>query len=292
MLTLLPERLSLNRLGGSRRMSLDNSALDRRRWEAEAAAAAAAVATGSGGSPPAEPAVVRSSTPFSGWRAGEAAAGGAPPASQAPAVEESAELSASGALRLQAARRSVDGMGGSGSGWQPQLSCILSDDSGGESSQRSSFDLGSSGPTHYSGGTSSSNGAMSSIPEAAPASMFATAAQTAAQLALQAPYQHNHQQQQQHYQQQQGASQEQQQQAQQAPPSLSILVAEDNLINQRVIRKVLQRVVPSARVDVVGDGAQALAAALVTRYDLILMDIHMPGEGQDGEGGGVTAGGT
>jgi hypothetical protein len=46
MLSLLPERLSLNRLSTSmkRRMSLDNSVLDRRRWQMMAAATAAATA--------------------------------------------------------------------------------------------------------------------------------------------------------------------------------------------------------------------------------------------------------
>jgi DNA-binding NarL/FixJ family response regulator len=55
------------------------------------------------------------------------------------------------------------------------------------------------------------------------------------------------------------------------------LVAEDNLINQRVISKVLQRVVPLATVTVVGNGALAVQAATCQPYDLCLMDIHMPG---------------
>lgn len=57
---------------------------------------------------------------------------------------------------------------------------------------------------------------------------------------------------------------------------LRILVAEDNLVNQMVIRKVLQRVVPGASLEIVGNGALALEAALARRPDLILMDIHMP----------------
>jgi CheY-like chemotaxis protein len=55
-----------------------------------------------------------------------------------------------------------------------------------------------------------------------------------------------------------------------------ILVAEDNLINQRVISKVLQRVVPDAAVTIVGNGALAVAAATAHHFDLCLMDIHMP----------------
>lgn len=40
----------------------------------------------------------------------------------------------------------------------------------------------------------------------------------------------------------------------------------------------LQRVVPAATVEIVGNGALALEAALARRPDLILMDIHMPGQ--------------
>jgi CheY-like chemotaxis protein len=39
---------------------------------------------------------------------------------------------------------------------------------------------------------------------------------------------------------------------------------------------VLQRVAPSARVDVASDGIEALEAATGTRYDLLLLDVHMP----------------
>lgn len=41
--------------------------------------------------------------------------------------------------------------------------------------------------------------------------------------------------------------------------------------------QVLQRVVPAAEVEIVGNGALALAAVHRTRFDLVLMDIHMPG---------------
>lgn len=40
----------------------------------------------------------------------------------------------------------------------------------------------------------------------------------------------------------------------------------------------LQRVVPGASVEIVGNGALALEAALARPPDLVLMDIHMPGE--------------
>jgi two-component system, sensor histidine kinase and response regulator len=53
-----------------------------------------------------------------------------------------------------------------------------------------------------------------------------------------------------------------------------ILVAEDHAINQTIIRELLQE--SGFTVDVANDGARAIAAAQQTRYDLVLMDIHMP----------------
>lgn len=58
------------------------------------------------------------------------------------------------------------------------------------------------------------------------------------------------------------------------PDSCSILVADDNLMNQEVIRAVLS--VTGATVDVVNDGQQALLALRHGRYDVVLMDIQMP----------------
>lgn len=60
-------------------------------------------------------------------------------------------------------------------------------------------------------------------------------------------------------------------------PSLQgmrILVAEDNTINQFMIKKVLQRW--SVDVDIVENGELALQKLKTNRYDLILMDINMP----------------
>lgn len=57
-------------------------------------------------------------------------------------------------------------------------------------------------------------------------------------------------------------------------PSLSILLAEDNIVNQRVAIGLLER--QGARVIAVENGRQALAALQHTRFDLILMDRHMP----------------
>jgi two-component system, sensor histidine kinase len=54
-----------------------------------------------------------------------------------------------------------------------------------------------------------------------------------------------------------------------------ILVAEDNEINQEVISGFLK--LRGWRCDLAIDGAQALAAVQSRAYDLVLMDVHMPG---------------
>lgn len=53
-----------------------------------------------------------------------------------------------------------------------------------------------------------------------------------------------------------------------------VLVAEDNVVNQRVAQKMLNRVGIDA--DIVFDGEAAIEAANNRRYDLIMMDIEMP----------------
>ena len=53
-----------------------------------------------------------------------------------------------------------------------------------------------------------------------------------------------------------------------------ILLAEDNVVNQKVARRLLERL--DYRVDVVGDGRAAIKAWQTGRYDLILMDCQMP----------------
>jgi len=53
-----------------------------------------------------------------------------------------------------------------------------------------------------------------------------------------------------------------------------ILVAEDNLVNQKVARRLVEKL--GYAVDVVEDGQRALAAAMSGNYALILMDCQMP----------------
>ncbi len=56
--------------------------------------------------------------------------------------------------------------------------------------------------------------------------------------------------------------------------SLRILMAEDNAINQRVGKLILQRA--GFEIDLVSDGNEALEAHRTKPYDLILMDCQMP----------------
>ncbi|MBI3450257.1 MAG: response regulator [Acidobacteria bacterium] len=53
-----------------------------------------------------------------------------------------------------------------------------------------------------------------------------------------------------------------------------ILIAEDNLINQKVAVRLLEKL--GCRADVVGDGAAAVAAVSGADYDLVFMDCQMP----------------
>ena len=55
---------------------------------------------------------------------------------------------------------------------------------------------------------------------------------------------------------------------------LSILLAEDDIVNQKLIRRLLEK--RRHEVVVVGDGQSVLEKIAERRFDLILMDIHMP----------------
>ncbi len=55
---------------------------------------------------------------------------------------------------------------------------------------------------------------------------------------------------------------------------LKILVAEDNLVNQKIAKKLLEKM--GYQPTIVVDGNEALEAAKTNNYDLILMDLQMP----------------
>jgi len=57
-------------------------------------------------------------------------------------------------------------------------------------------------------------------------------------------------------------------------PDLRVLVAEDNLVNQKVAAAMLKRL--GCEFDIVENGIEALNAMAKKRYDLVLMDIQMP----------------
>lgn len=58
------------------------------------------------------------------------------------------------------------------------------------------------------------------------------------------------------------------------PPDLSILLVEDNHVNQRVARGLLRQ--HSYTADLAENGAEAVSACEKKQYDLVLMDVQMP----------------
>ncbi len=58
-------------------------------------------------------------------------------------------------------------------------------------------------------------------------------------------------------------------------PAYHVLLVEDNKVNQKVAARLLEKL--NCCVDVADDGEKALSAVAANTYDLILMDIQMPG---------------
>ncbi|MDP2303008.1 MAG: response regulator [Ignavibacteria bacterium] len=53
-----------------------------------------------------------------------------------------------------------------------------------------------------------------------------------------------------------------------------ILIAEDNLINQKLLTRLLQKI--SVDFTIVSNGEEAVIATQNEKYDIVFMDIHMP----------------
>ncbi len=75
---------------------------------------------------------------------------------------------------------------------------------------------------------------------------------------------------------QSGQAQDREAQLEKSAPALSgrILVAEDNQVNQKVARSILEKL--GLNVQVVNNGQEVLNAMETASYDLILMDVQMP----------------
>ena len=56
---------------------------------------------------------------------------------------------------------------------------------------------------------------------------------------------------------------------------LNILIAEDNIINQKLIQRILHKL--GYQLDLASDGIEALDALQKNKYNVILMDVQMPG---------------
>src|SRR6185295_8661526 len=53
-----------------------------------------------------------------------------------------------------------------------------------------------------------------------------------------------------------------------------VLVVEDNAVNQRLVKRMLEKL--GCRVDLAGTGREAVTMASTERYDIVFMDCFMP----------------
>ena len=60
----------------------------------------------------------------------------------------------------------------------------------------------------------------------------------------------------------------------QPAPVLSVLVAEDNSLNQKIVVRMVRGL--GCHVDAVANGLEVMEAVRRRRYDVVLMDIRMP----------------
>jgi CheY-like chemotaxis protein len=54
-----------------------------------------------------------------------------------------------------------------------------------------------------------------------------------------------------------------------------VLVAEDNAVNQRLVKRMLEKL--GCSVDIAPDGREAVQMAAARHYDIVFMDCSMPG---------------
>ncbi len=59
---------------------------------------------------------------------------------------------------------------------------------------------------------------------------------------------------------------------------LSILIADDHFLIRKGLRQLLEEQLPTLRVDEAEDGPRTLELARASRYDVIVLDISMPGK--------------
>ncbi len=58
--------------------------------------------------------------------------------------------------------------------------------------------------------------------------------------------------------------------------NVKLLLAEDNYFNQVVVVDTLRMKVPDMQIDIANNGSEAIEKIKTHKYDLVLMDVHMP----------------